>query len=130
MCSQISYRRGTLSDLTELTFAKELAVSPESIEFNIVGMGHEYWIAAEDNTIIGLVALARSEENQFTVMYLNVANPHKRHGIGSSLLRTVLQSYPTAEFKAVPFEGTENLCSRLGFEKSGRWEMRRRAPAR
>jgi N-acetylglutamate synthase-like GNAT family acetyltransferase len=125
MRTQINHRRGILEDLVKLTFAKELAISPESIEFNIVGMGHEFWIAIKGETIMGLVALARSAENQFTVMYLTVASPHKRHGVGSSLLRTVLERYPAAEFKVVPFDGTQDIYLRLGFAKYDRWEMRR-----
>jgi len=125
MHAQIGYRRGVLSDLTKFTFAKELSLTDASIEFNIVAMGHEFWIATENNSIIGLVVLARSGANQFTVMYLAVANPRKRHGIGSSLLRTVLNNYPEAEFSVIAVEGTEDLYSRLGFERCAQWEMRR-----
>jgi len=80
MHTQIGYRKGTLGDLTRLDLAKGLPLSREDIEFSIVAMGHEFWIATENNSIIGLAVLAMSEENQFTVMYLAVANPRKRHG--------------------------------------------------
>jgi predicted N-acetyltransferase YhbS len=129
MHAQIRYRKGTLGELRNLSFAKELSLSRVDIEFNIVAMGHEFWIATESNCVIGLVALASSEENQFTVMYLTVADPRKRQGIGSSLLRTVLENYPAAEFRVVPLEGSEELYSRLGFERRDRWEMRRASPA-
>lgn len=75
MRAQISYRRGTLDDLAKLDFAEDLAVSPEGIEFNIVGMGHEFWIGVENQTVIGLLALAKSAENQLMAIYLSVANP-------------------------------------------------------
>ena len=121
----ITYRQGNLEDLSKLEFASRLAVTPATVEFNVVGMGHEFWIAVEDNTIVGLTVLARTTATQRTILYLHVSDSHKNLGIGSALLRTVLETYPESEFSVIPFEGTEEFYRRLGFTSSGRWEMRK-----
>ena len=125
MLNSTIYRRGNLEDLSKLTFADGLSVSTESIEFNILGMGHEFWIAIEGNTIIGLTVVGRTTSNQFTVMYLQVVPSHKSQGIGSALLRTFIEYYAGSEFAVIPFDGTEEFYRRLGFEKTTQWEMRR-----
>lgn len=125
MLNSTIYRRGNLEDLSKLTFAEELSVSAESIEFNILGMGHEFWIAIEGSTIIGLTVMGRTSPNQFTVMYLQIAPSHKNQGIGSTLLRAIIENYAGSEFVVIPFDGTEEFYRRLGFEKKNQWEMRR-----
>lgn len=102
-----------------------MAVTSAAVEFNVVGMGHEFWIAVENNTVVGLTVLARATATQRTILYLHVSDSHKNLGIGSALLRTVLETYPESEFSVIPFEGTEEFYRRLGFTRSGRWEMRK-----
>lgn len=126
MRPQVIYRRGNLEDLSKLRFAEGLSVTKESIEFNVLGMGHEFWIAIEGDTIVGLTVMGRTTKNHLTFMYLHVAKTYKSQGFGSSLLRAVIENYPGSEFTVIPFDGTEDFYSRLGFEKTTQWEMRRR----
>jgi N-acetylglutamate synthase-like GNAT family acetyltransferase len=118
-------RRGKLEDLSKYRFAKGLSAKTESIEFNIVGMGHEFWIAVEDDKIVGLTVLGRTGPNQLTIMYLQVADAFKSHGVGSAMIRTIIAEYPETEFLVVPFGGTEDFYERLGFKMGERWEMRK-----
>jgi GNAT superfamily N-acetyltransferase len=125
MPTTITYRRGNLEDLTKLKFASRLSVTPATVEFNVVGMGHEFWIAVEDNSIVALTVLARPTPIQRTILYLHVSDSYKSLGIGSALIRSVLETYSESEFSVIPFEGTEEFYRRLGFTRSGRWEMRK-----
>lgn len=125
MTPNIAYRRGSLEDLTELRLARDLSVTPESIEFNVVGAGHEFWIAVENNEIIGLTVLGRPAPAERMILYLHVSGSHKSKGVGSALIEAVIDSYPESEFAVVPFDGTEEFYRRLGFVKSTMWEMRR-----
>jgi GNAT superfamily N-acetyltransferase len=130
MGSGIVSRRGNLEDLANLKFASDMAVTPAKVEFNIVGMGHEFWIAVQGDRIVGLTVLARSSSTQRTILYLHVSESRKNLGIGSALIRTVLEAYPESEFSVIPFEGTEEFYRHLGFKESGRWEMRKGPTAR
>jgi len=123
----ITYRRGKLEDLQCFRFSEDLGIAAESIEFNVVGMSHEFWIAVEDNTILAITVLGRATSNEFTVMYLRVANSRKGDGIGSSLIRTILDAYSSSEISVVPFAGTEQFYERLGFKRTTCWEMRRKS---
>lgn len=123
--SKITYRQGILEDLGKLKFADHLNATPATVEFNVVGMGHEFWIAVENQTIVALTVLARTTNTQRTILYLNVSDAHKNLGIGSALVRSILENYPDSEFSVVPFEGTEEFYHQLGFVKSGSWEMRK-----
>ena len=125
MTLSIEYRRGALEDLTELRLARDLSVAPESIEFNVVGAGHEFWIAVENNEIIGLTVIGRPAPAEHTILYLHVSGPQKSKGVGSALIKAVIDSYPESEFTVVPFDGTEEFYRRLGFVKSTMWEMRK-----
>lgn len=125
MPTAITYRRGNLEDLSRLKFARRLSVTPATVEFNVVGMGHEFWIAVDDNTIVGLTVLARATATQRTILYLHVSDAHKNRGIGSELLQTIVDNYPESEFTVIPFEGTEEFYRRLGFMRISRWEMRK-----
>jgi predicted N-acetyltransferase YhbS len=58
-------------------------------------------------------------------MHLEVAPARKNEGVGSALLRAVIVNYPEYKLSVIPFEGTEDFYSRLGFLKVGRWEMSR-----
>jgi GNAT superfamily N-acetyltransferase len=122
---KITYRKGTLEDLEKLKFADHLDSTPATVEFNVVGMGHEFWIAVENQTIVALTVLARTMNTQRTILYLHVSDAHKNLGIGSALIRSILENYPESEFSVIPFEGTEEFYRRLGFVKSGSWEMRK-----
>lgn len=119
------YRRGSLEDLTRLRLARDLSVTPESIEFNVIGAGHEFWIAIEDYEIVGLTVLGKTTPALQTILYLHVSTSHKSKGVGSALIKTVLESYPESEFAVVPFDGTEEFYRRLGFSETRKWEMRR-----
>jgi predicted N-acetyltransferase YhbS len=88
-------------------------------------VGHEFWIAVEDRTILAITVLGRAASNEFTIMYLRVANSRKGYGIGSSLIRTILEAYSSSEISVVPFAGTEQFYERLGFKRTAWWEMRR-----
>lgn len=125
MPTTITCRKGNLEDLTKLEFARRLSVTPATVEFNVVGMGHEFWIAVEDNTIVALTVLARATPIQRTILYLHVSDAHKSLGIGSALIRAVLETYSESEFSVIPFEGTEEFYARLGFTRRGRWEMQK-----
>jgi len=126
MPSPITYRKGKLEDLSKLHFAEGLSATTESIEFNVLGMGHEFWVAVQGKAIIGLTVLGRTSPNEFKIMYLQVTPSRKSHGIGSALLRAVMENYPNCVFSVIPFEGTDDFYHRLGFEKVNQWEMRRR----
>ncbi len=102
-----------------------MALTPAAVEFNVVGMGHEFWIAVEGNTIVALTVLTKSTPTQRTILYIHVSHTHEHLGIGSALLRTVLETYSESEFSVIPFEGTKEFYERLGFAKRGRWEMRK-----
>jgi GNAT superfamily N-acetyltransferase len=130
MSPTIAFREGNVEDLSKLKFSSSMAVTAETVEFNVVGMGHEFWIAVENDTIVGLTVLARATATQRTILYLHVSDSHKNLGIGSALVRTILENYPESEFTVVPFEGTEEFYHRLGFTRGGRWEMRRTASRR
>ncbi len=125
MSSTVIYRRGNLDDLTKLRFAPDLPVTSTTVEFNIVGMGHEFWIAIDREEIIALTVLARATTDRRTILYLHVSNHYKNLGIGSALIHAVLQAYPESEFSVIPFEGTEEFYARLGFIKEGKWQMRK-----
>jgi predicted N-acetyltransferase YhbS len=88
-------------------------------------MGHLLWIAVEESTIIGLVALGRNAPNLMAILHLQVSESHKNSGIGSALIKAVIAGHPVCEFVAIPFEGTEEFYARLRFIKAERRKMRR-----
>jgi len=100
-------RRGGLEELRELKLSRDLSVGRESIEFNVVGMGHEFWIAVEGKRIVALTVIGRRTSNKLTIMYLQVADSYKSQG--SRLLSSLIDNYPESEFTVIPFEGTEEL---------------------
>lgn len=106
-------------------FAEDLGVTPQSIEYNVVGLGHEFSITIELNTVVAVTVLARTGANDFTIMYLQVAKSRKGQGIGSKLIQQIMESNPAAELLVVPFEGTEQFYEQLGFKKSTQWVMRK-----
>lgn len=89
-------------------------------------MGHEFWIAVEEDTIIGLTVLSRSSMKEFIIVYLEITPSHKSHGVGTGLIQAILDQYPKSEFSVIPFDGTEEFYKRLGFESTKDWEMRKR----
>ena len=123
----IVYRRGSLEDLSRLQISEGLSATARSIEFNVLGMGHEFWIAVEEGMIIALTVLSRSSMREFTIVYLEVAPSCKGHGVGTSLIQAILDHYPHSEFSVIPFDGTQEFYKRLGFESAKKWEMRKRA---
>ena len=125
MSLPIEYRKGTLNDVSKLRFAEGLSVSGESIEFNVLGMGHEYWVAVESDTVVGMIVLGKGRQYELRVMHLEVAPARKNEGVGSCLLQSMIDNYPEYKIYVIPFEGTGDFYSRLGFLKVGRWEMRR-----
>jgi len=125
MSLAIEYRKGTLGDVSRLKFAEGLSVSGESVEFNVLGMGHEYWIAVQANSAIGIIILDKGSQFELRIMHLEVAPSRKNEGVGSSLLQKVIENYPDRMIYVIPFEGTEEFYRHLGFTKLSRWEMRR-----
>ena len=126
MSLSIVYRKGSLEDLSRLQISEGLSATARSIEFNVLGMGHEFWIAVEEGMIIALTVLSRSSMKEFIIVYLEVAPSHKSHGVGTGLIKAILDHYPQNEFSVVPFDGTEEFYKRLGFESVKKWEMRKR----
>jgi GNAT superfamily N-acetyltransferase len=122
-------RRGKLEDLAKLRFANGLFATTQSIEFNVLGMGHEFWIAIEHTEIVGLTVLGRTGPTELTIMYLQVARDFKSHGVGSTMIHAIIKEYPETELVVVPFDGSEEFYEHLGFKMTDRWEMRR-APSR
>src|SRR5271157_4643576 len=125
MALSIEYRKGTLNDVSQLKFAEGLSILGESIEFNVLGMGHEYWVAVEAGTVVGISVLGKGDQNELRIMRLKVAPASKNEGVGSALLRSVIENYPEYKLYVIPFEGTEDFYCHLGFLKVSRWEMRR-----
>jgi len=124
--SGIIYRRGSVQDLTRLRLARDLQVSTKSIEYNVVGVGHEFWVAVEGDEIIGVAVLARSDGALRRILYLHVSTSEKSRGIGSALIRSIIERYPESDFVVTAFDGTESFYRRLGFvDTSTKWEMRR-----
>ena len=119
------YRKGRLEDLSKFRLDEGLSVTAESLELNVVGMGHEFWLAIEGQKVIGIAVLGREDSIELRILHIEVAHSLKKEGVGSALLRSVIETYPRSEFTVIPFEGTEDFYARLGFVRSGRWEMRR-----
>lgn len=127
MTLPVIYRKGKHEDLSKLRISDGLSATAESIEFNILGAGHEFWIAVEGNSIVGLTVLGKVGANKFKVMYLQVPPSHKGRGVGSGLVQAILKHYPESDFSVIPFDGTEEFYKRLGFESETKWEMCRKA---
>lgn len=123
--SMVEYRKGTLHDLKTLRFESGLSVSAESIEFNVLGMGHEFWIGVQAGAIVALGVLAEENTDSFRILHLEVAPSRKKEGVGTALMRAIMKAYPRYSLSVVPFDGTEDFYQRLGFAKVSRWEMRR-----
>ena len=87
MSLPIEYRKGILNDVSKLRFAEGLSVSGESIEFNVLGMDHEYWVAIESDTVVGITILGKRRQYELRIMHLEAAPTHKNEGVGSSLLK-------------------------------------------
>jgi len=107
-------------------FAADLSIRTESIEHNIIGMGHEFWVGIDHETVVAICVIDRNLPNLVTVMYLQVSDSYKNTGVGSALLQAVMDSYPESEFRVVPLNGTHEFYELMGFELTGRWEMRSR----
>lgn len=118
----IVYLKGSLEDLSRLQISEGLSASAQSIECS----GHEFWIAVEENMMIGLTVLSRSSMKEFIIVYFDVTPSYKGRGIGTGLIQAVLDHYPQSEFSVIPFDGSEEFYKRLGFESAKNWEMRKR----
>jgi len=106
MSLSILYRKGCLQDLSRLRISEGLSAAPQSIKFNVLGMGHEFWIAVEEGIIIGLTVLSRSSMKAFIIVYLEVAPSRKSQGVGTGLIKAILDHYPQSDFSVVPLDGT------------------------
>lgn len=124
MVPRIKYRKGALRDLRDLRFEEGLSVSAESIEFNVLGMGHEFWLAVQSRAIIGVAVLSQENHDSFKILRLEVAPSRKKEGVGSSLLKAVMDARSECDFSVIPTGETEAFYSHLGFVHTGRWEMR------
>jgi ribosomal protein S18 acetylase RimI-like enzyme len=94
----IVYRKGNLEDIPKMHISEGLSATAASIEFNVLGMGHEWWIAVKEDSIIGLSVLGRPGSNEFRIMYLEVAPSQKNRGVGSNLIQAMLANHPSSEF--------------------------------
>lgn len=119
------YRKGMLRDLTSLRFEEGLSLTAGGIEFNVLGIGHEFWIAVQSGVIIALSVLAEESCSSFRVLLLEVAPSRKNMGVGSALLNAIVKAYPQRTLSVIPFGGTEEFYEGLGFRWVSRWEMRR-----
>ncbi|MGA2460505.1 MAG: GNAT family N-acetyltransferase [Candidatus Bathyarchaeia archaeon] len=106
-----------------------MPITRECVEVSVIGTGHTVWIALQGSRIIGLTAVSRKMPNQMTILCLQISDSNKNSGVGSALIKSVIAGNPTDEFTAVPVGGTDEFYSRLGFSKSGHWEMCRPAEA-
>jgi len=59
MSLPIENRKDSLNDVSKLKFAEGLSVLRESIEFNVLGVGDEYWVAVELGTVVGIIVLGK-----------------------------------------------------------------------
>ena len=126
MSHKITYRLGHVRDMLEMRLAEGIAVTPESVEFNVTGMGHQFWIAYEDRIVIGLAVLSRLSPNEVKIIYLQVGDAYRGRGVGSSLLRTIMDSSEDCDLTVIPFHGTEQFYRKLGFVDVSPLEMRLR----
>ncbi len=125
MSLSIECRNGTLSDVSRLKFGEGLPISGEGEKFNVLGVGHEYWIAVQANTLVGISILGRWSRFELRIMLLEVAPSRKNEGVGSGLLQKVMENYPECMIYVIPFEGTEEFYRHLGFISLSRWERHR-----
>jgi N-acetylglutamate synthase-like GNAT family acetyltransferase len=114
---------GVLDDLVTLRF-EGLSLSAENVEFNVLAVGHEFWVAVQNGTVIGLAVLAKSNHN-LRILHLEVSPSRKNEGIGSGLLRTIMGCYPQCGLSVTPSRGVEDFYQTLGFTWFSRWEMHR-----
>jgi predicted N-acetyltransferase YhbS len=108
-----------------LRFEDGLSVTAESLEFNVLGMGHEFWIAAETGVIIALAVLAEENHDNLRILHLEVAPLRKKTGVGTGLLKAIIEAHPRRGLLVIPFDGTEDFYRQVGFSPTGRWEMKR-----
>jgi N-acetylglutamate synthase-like GNAT family acetyltransferase len=125
----IIYRKGNLDDLSKLQISEGLTATAASIEFNVLGVGHEYWIAIEGGTIVGLTVLGAPDPKEIRIMYVEVAASMKSQGVGTGLIQAILEHYPDREFSVIPSDRTEEFYRRLGFESTRKFEMRKQKSA-
>jgi len=125
MSRKITYRLGHVGDL-HMRLAEGIVITPESVEFNVAGMGHEFWIAYENRIIIALAVLSRLSSNEIKIIYLQVGDAYRQRGVGSSLLRAIVDSSIDCDLTVIPFHGTEQFYRKLGFVEDSSLEMRLR----
>ena len=126
MPQSIAYRIGRVEDISAMRLADGIAITPRSVEFNVAGMGHEFWIGHEGQIIIALAVLGRLSAEEVKVIYLQVGDAYRGRGVGSSLLRAIMDSSQDCDFSVIPFHGTEEFYRKLGFVEVNRLEMRRK----
>ena len=126
MPQSTTYRVGRVEDISSMRLAEGIAITPRSVEFNVAGMGHEFWIGYEDQIIIALAVLSRLSAEEVKIIYLQVGDAYRGRGVGSSLLRAIMDSSQDCEFSVIPFHGTEEFYRKLGFVDANRLEMRRK----
>jgi len=121
----VKCRKGSLSDLKSLKIDNRISIAAESLEFNVLGMGHEFWVAEHSGMIIGISVLARENDHSFRILHLEVAASQRKKGVGRSLLQAISRGYPQCDFAVVPSKDTEGFYEHMGFLHVGRWEMKR-----
>jgi len=126
MPQSMTYRVGRVEDVSRMRLAEGIAITPRSIEFNVAGMGHEFWIGYENQEIIALAVLGRLSAREVKIIYLQVGNAYRGHGVGSSLLRAIIKANSNFDLSVIPFHGTEEFYRKLGFIDGTKLEMRRK----
>jgi len=124
----IQYRKGAVRDLATLRFEEGLSITAESIEFNVLGIGHEFWIAVQGDLVIGFTVLADENNDGFRILRLEVAPSRKNMGVGTAMLKAIMEAYPRCGLSVVPSGGAEVFYEGLGFRWVSRWEMRKGPP--
>jgi N-acetylglutamate synthase-like GNAT family acetyltransferase len=125
LSSTVQYRRGKLHDLKSLKFEDGLPITAESMEFNVLGMGHEFWVAVQAGVITALAVLAQEDDDNIRILHLEMAPSRKNEGFGSALLKAVTKECSQCRLSVIPFDGAEGFYEHLGFTRVSRWEMRR-----
>ena len=113
-----------MEDLRSLKIDGGLSVTAESMEFNVLGAGHEFWIAVRWGIVVACAVLAEEKPDFLRILHLEVTPMQRNKGVGSSLLKVIIKEQPERGLLVVPFDGTEEFYKQLGFVPVGRWEMK------
>jgi len=102
-----------------------MSITTEGIEFNVLDMGHEFWVAVQADVIIALAVLAQEDYDNIRILHLEVVPSRKNEGFRPSSLRAITKEYSQCSLWVIPFDGTEEFYEHSGFTRVSRWEVRR-----